>query len=223
MPPKKKQKVKTSAVALASMFERLSLKRKRVRNKPSSVPAGYTGLSSSPNQGSTRIKNNEYWSDCVLAVDPAHESFGSCSFLPGKSGLQHLDNLAKVFERYILHSATVHFRTRVGTSKDGAIICGIDWDGSSVLPSKLRDVAVKSPSKRSAIWNQFDMPLPSNQLMAIKIRPTASSSVVPSAYSNTAFDLVWAIMHEASKSARTWGEIWLTYDVTFQGPRTGIE
>jgi hypothetical protein len=197
---------------------------------PRSVPGGFNGpmgnvrnpkISSTP-AGATRLRHTEYWTTLKTVVN-ATDAFSATVLHPGQSGLSHLDNFAKIYERYRIHSCTAHYRTLVGTTTNGAVVFGVDWDFKyfgTTAPTSMAEITVKAPSRRSAIWQEFNMPLPSNQLMDRKIKPVLSESTEVGDYiSDSVCSLLVGMSFDSDSAVKSLGEVWLTYDIEFLGPK----
>lgn len=198
---------------------------------PRTTPGGFNGpmgnakspkVQSTPS-GATRIRHTEFLSTLKSTVNVT-ESFGAYTFHPGQSKLLHLDNFAKIYERYRIFSCTVHYRTLVGTTTNGAVTYGIDWDfkygTDDKKPSSMAEITLKAPSRRSAIWQEFNMPLPANMLMDRKIKPVLSDSTDQKDNINdSSFCLLVGMSYDSAAAAKSLGEVWITYDVEFIGPK----
>jgi hypothetical protein len=91
-----------------------------------------------------------------------------------------------------------------------------------IAPSDLKDlasIAIKTPNKRAAVWQEFDLTLPNNLLMDRKWRPTSTDITDPKR-DNSCFALLAGISHDASTTAKSYGEVWVTYNVQFTGPKS---
>lgn len=219
-------------VSVVTNVPRASRSRKRkakanVQRTLGTTPGAYNtlmsnrgpGVTPSGSAGGIRLKHTEFWFGCN-SVTTGTQTFGAKLFKPGDSGLTHLDNYAKINERYKLLECIIHYRTRVGTTRDGAILFGIDWDDRPGEVAAMTDLYVKNPARRAAIWQECDMSLPRDQLMSRKIRPTVSTATpAVEEFEQSAFQLVWGMNHSKPAAAETLGEFWVTYVVEFSGPR----
>jgi len=194
---------------------------------PPSVPAGFTGTMgprSGPKYqslpaGGLSFRHTEFW-DTLKTTANSTESFSMKKFHPGQSGIAHLDSLAKVYERFKLTQCTLHYRTLVGTSTNGAITLAVDWDIIPDAPTSHSEVSVKNPSRRSAIWQEFNLVLPSPQLMDRKIKPTYSDKTDTKLdLDDSSFAFVTALTYDSQATVRSLGEIWVSYHIELLGPK----
>lgn len=163
----------------------------------------------SGNPGVLHVSHTEYWGVVDLNGTSA-DKVVEFNFMPMGSGLAHLDTLAKIYERYVVTAATVHYRPSVGTTKDGALTLGAEWDAAHA-PNSLKAINVCQPNKQCAVWQACDMRLPRERLMQQKfLKCTGVKS-----YDSTAFTVVAGSQAQALMP----GTIWLTYTVRFEGPR----
>jgi hypothetical protein len=196
------------------------------------IPGGFGGVTqSSPKihssgNGAARISHKEYWGEITTNPAPKVEGGGSVSadatrtdkvyFTAGRSGAKFLDSFSALFERYTVSNLVVHYRTSVGTAKDGSIVVGCDWDINQTAQTTFADVSVLNPNRRVAVWQDFDLPIPSHKLMTRKYYRTAKTAD-PASEENTCLVLYWSVRGSA---ATTYGDLWVSYDVLFEGPRT---
>jgi hypothetical protein len=187
-----------------------------------SVPAGYSGLTSnSPrirngDAGSIRINHQEYFAEMKTSATSG-DLITHVDFIIGGGTLSFLDTLGKSFERYKIHSCTILYRTSVGTNSDGAVWLGIDWDINRAKISATKDVAVLSPNRRAAVWQEFEMPIPSHKLMTRQYYICEPKKPDNPTEENTAFILYYACKGVKDKA---YGDLWVHYDITLEGPRS---
>ncbi len=126
-----------------------------------------------------------------------------------------MDRIAATFDRYVVHSVSLSWRTSVGTQKDGAYVIGIEWDASKTAP-KYADAQALVPRIRSAIWKEEQMVLPSDRLMSRRFYSTGFDDAATKNPDCTAFAAILAVKGVAS--AGNVGDVWIRYDVSLMGP-----
>lgn len=223
MPPKLKQIVADlQKLAISPQLNRAGQPKRRRRRRPrarGSLPGGNPGVVrgqgtiGSAMLGAFPMAHCEFWG--TLALDKgAATGVVTFPFVPGKSGIPVLDKLGAVFERYQVHSCTLHWRTTSGTTRNGAVVVGVDWDPKD-SPGNFQQVAALAPNCRGAVWSEFNLPLPPSKLMSRTWLMTGSGTTDRD---EAAFAVSVAVQADATTVATTYGDLWVTYKVTLQGP-----
>jgi len=186
-----------------------SRRRRRRRGRGTRSSPGLPQAGGSPTvrgaAGQLTITHTEYWGDVKGGVVTA---FG---FYPGGSGLGHLDNLAKSYERYVIKRARVEYRPAVGTTADGVNTMGVEWDTGGV-PANVKGIVVCQPNAQTPVWKEAAMNLPSHRLMPQRYLKCTGTL----AYDTTAFSVY---VHSSGKASTVQGAVWISYTVTLEGPR----
>lgn len=168
-------------------------------------------------EGGLRTRHHEIWGP-VEVPKGGVGVITTFNFTPGKSSIPVLDNLASIYERYQVHEVLLHWTPCMGTSKDGLVVVGIDWQTKEIAKTRA-GVQTLNPNKRDAIYGKFTMQLPASRLMNRKWMATSTSEVIDN---TTAFRAVVAAdgLEAVTTDSKTVGDLWITYDITFQGPST---
>lgn len=127
-------------------------------------------------------------------------------FNPRGSGLKKLDQIGRGYDHFIVKSATVRYKTSVGTTKDGHVFIGIDY-GSRTVPANLDDVTALHPRVDGPVWENYKLDVEIAKAMTKKIMECGSSDP-----DNTPFVVA---CHTAIAAS---GVIWVDYEVEFQSP-----
>jgi hypothetical protein len=165
--------------------------------------------------GSVTLRHTEFWG-AVQTPTSSGNVTDKLTFKMGATGMKFLDIQGKCWDRATIHSVTIHWRTSVGTSADGSLVLGCEWDIGSTHPSDFAGVSILSPNRRSAVWQEFDVPVPSVKLMTRKYYECVAANGTAASEENTAFQLFYSVRGTANKP---YGDIWCTYNITFEGPR----
>jgi hypothetical protein len=137
-------------------------------------------------------------------------------FWPGSSGMSRLDLLGSAWEQYKLHAAEVIYRSSVGTSTNGALIMGIDYDPRDA-PTTLAGANVLTPRVRTTVW----------QSAAVRVDPSRAMKAKwhycdgPGDPSNETLAAAFGVVVSGNSSATAgtiMGEVWVRYKSTFTGP-----
>jgi hypothetical protein len=157
-------------------------------------------------------------SELMFSVDAdVTTKVNGASFVPGASGLPLLDGVAKSFDRYILRRFEVFYYPSCGTTRDGAVVIGIDWDPAA-KDDTLRVVQVLQPRIRTPVWEEGTMVLPPNRLMSRKFLLTAPGAGKATDPDYSAFLVRCAVTASDKKGAV--GEVWVRYCVELSSPTT---
>jgi hypothetical protein len=197
-------------------------RRTRGGTKSGNIPAGISTFTAgrpifqNGSTGGLRLKHMERWLDVSNATSNV-SSVVSGIFVPGTSGIPVLDSIAKTFDRYRISSICIHFRTSLGTTNNGSIVLGVDWNADNNPPAFPEGIESFYPNIRGPVWKDLDLPIPSDRLMSrtfYKIPTGTLQGVV-------LFDCAPFQFHAGIECEATYqiGEIWVSYDVTFDGPQ----
>lgn len=141
-------------------------------------------------------------------------------FVPGSSGLPHLDARGRMYEMYRLRGPVrVQYRAAVGTTTNGEVLMGVDYDAKDCVLS-YNGTAALSPKAMSPVWRDSTLNIPHARAMKQKWLVTATdisvTSGVPTNFreDSVAFALIVTNTGNASP-----GSIWVEYNVEFASPR----
>lgn len=168
-------------------------------------------MSASPD-GSIRFRFSERLTE--VANTRATELVQSKDFNPGSSGCARLDTFAKAFDRYRINSVIVRYLPSVGLTSDGAITFGIDWDWKGSNTSSW--VLNLYPKTRTPVWKQASLVVPRTIMPSQWLRTSLPADTAQLGTSFAVGILIPGVI-------KSFGEIWLDYDVTFQGSKAASE
>jgi len=159
--------------------------------------------------GNMRLRHTESWADIASTATGAMLTY---KFVPGKSGMAYLDNMAKSFERYVVNSITINYNPSVGTTTDGTIYFGVDFNVAS-LPTTKAQLVTHWPGIKTPIWKPitFNIPKQKIQTRTMLFTDTSTSTDVD----KVPFALCLWVVGVAKAAV---GEIYATYDVQFDAP-----
>jgi hypothetical protein len=196
-------------------------RRRRPRGNTGSIGAAFKGRVVTAPQisggasGSIRIRHKELWSD-VSSKPNAGESVWTYCFHPGKKLSPFINSLSKLFDRFQVHACAVEWYPSVGTTTAGSVTLGVDWDLKSTVTER-KQVVVLNPNLRLPVYQPGNLIIPSNLLMARKYLQVQES--LDESDDNCPFRLCVGLSHDKTADAKSLGEVWVTYDLTLQGPR----
>lgn len=154
--------------------------------------------------GSIRLRRCEH----LVTVKADKAGVISQMLTPSDSGLIWLARLTKAYSRMVWHSARLIYKPAVGTTIDGEVAFGVDWDAKGEVPTTKGQIYQYSPSADGPVWRPIQLVLPSGQLMSRKEYLPHSDQ--PEEQSPGKL-YVWA------PGAKEYGSIWVDYDVTLKG------
>lgn len=163
-------------------------------------------MTQSQRDGSFRFRFSERIAE---VVNTGRSNVIAKSFNPGKSGMTRLDNIAKGFDRYRINSVLVKYLPSVGMTADGAITFGIDWDFKSGTSSEW--VLGLFPKVRTPGWKSAQLLVP-RTIMPSTWLPTSLED-------NSKVGASFTVGIHTPDPTKNFGEIWLDYDVTFNGSK----
>jgi len=139
------------------------------------------------------------------------------SFSPGTSGLSFLDKISLPFDRYILHSVVVEWKPSCGTTKDGAIVIGVDWDALGNVTS-MQNVQTLLPRIRCPVWQSQSMVIPPSRLMSRRFLFVGASTEAAKLAIADRASFALCVLSTLAEKASPVGEIWVRYKISLEGP-----
>lgn len=172
-------------------------KKKKNASKNSATMSGTTG--------SIRLKRDEFLATVTGKSKNVIDLYPSSTVFP------FLYGLTKCYERIVWHSMRIHYKTASGTTKDGMITMGIDWNSNAKVENITKSqVQSYTPNCEFPVWIQSkSMVLPSSRLMSRKEYIIASKDVAD----KQPGQLVVFPGGEAYEH----GDLWVEYDVSLHG------
>lgn len=153
---------------------------------------------------------------CELTV-AAGSSSTTCyaALKPSGTRMPWLAKLAGSFTQIIWHTARLEYRPAVGTMKDGSLVVGVDWDPESTAPSKSK-VQSCSPNFQVPVWQKKEIAIPSSRLQSRKFYTLSEKA---DKVDQAPCEVLVYLSCTSNKDAEQYfGDIWVHYNVTLQGP-----
>lgn len=179
--------------------------KKKQQQRPKKAPKKKTTSKPSRqlNDG-LKVRYKECWGK-------VESGFNSYKFLPGSSGLKHLDSLAAIYESYkILSTVRVSFASSTSATTSGEIVMGVDYDARDEI-SDFHGVCALQPKHVGPVRNAGNLSVPHTRAMHKKWLFTNSSA----APGEAAFAI-----HVYNGAAESAGTMWVEYDLHFISPTT---
>lgn len=153
------------------------------------------------NDATCRVGRTEWLLD-VETNDSGLASSATCIEVDG-ANLPVLSSLAKLFDRFVVHSISLIYRGAVSTVTDGSLYLGIDYDSASSAPKSLSDI-LRYPMKNCPVF-QSEMVLPLKYDNSVRyVRGTDMRDKLGKALAYVT----------KSKAKITLGTVFVRYDIT---------
>lgn len=150
----------------------------------------------------------------VSTVTADAQGHSSKKFFIHPKEFPFLKGLNGSFERWRITRCVVYWQPAVGSTQNGMMTMGVDWNATSHETVTPEMVAAYTPSKSTPVWQSWEsrgMALPPDKLMNRKWYSTDSETEnsIPGVIYNYA---------TGTKSLQL-GQIWIEYEVHFSGTR----
>lgn len=196
-----------AAMKVAKQPSASAKKKKRNRNKSKRGPRV-------SNEGKIVVQRSELLCELNVAATAASTSCYA-ALKPSGSHLPWLAKLSASFTQIIWHSARLEYRPAVGAMKDGSLVVGVDWDPESTSPSKAK-VQSCSPNFQVPVWQKKEIAIPSSRLQSRRFYTLSEKA---DKVDQSPCEILAYLSCTANKdSEQYFGDIWVHYNVTLQGP-----
>nr|APG75896.1 putative capsid protein [Hubei myriapoda virus 9]APG75932.1 hypothetical protein [Hubei myriapoda virus 9]APG75940.1 hypothetical protein [Hubei myriapoda virus 9]APG75969.1 hypothetical protein [Hubei myriapoda virus 9] len=175
------------------------------------------GSSTAGPMGTSRVRHREKLIAGTMASTKG-EFVKSIDLSPGISGATALDKLGMLFSQYKFHSVGLEWHPAVGTNRGGRTHMALDMN---VMDSDIAtyDAATQcQPACNNPIYQPCNLQLNTSWIQRQPWFCTSKTDKA-AALSEVAAKIVLAIKSEVQASDWLAGEVWITYDVSFQGLR----
>ena len=159
--------------------------------------------------GELVLTDEERWSTSI------GEGLTNLTFTPGESQLLRLDNLASNYDLYRVEAVQILYKPNVGTTVNGAVLLGADYDAFRV-PSTQDDVLALAPVMRVPVWEEGCF---TPFLDRINKQKWLYTSNVEAGDVRLKTGFVLSIWNTGPAAA---GDIYVKYRVRFSSPQYGI-
>jgi hypothetical protein len=132
-------------------------------------------------------------------------------FLPGASGMAHLDARAGLYEMYRILGVKYLYKSAVGTTTNGEVLMGIDFDSRDLVLS-YQGTAALQPKSLGPAWRDHTLVVPPAR--AMKQKWLLTSNLADDAASRGAYTF-----QVTSTSNDSTGSVWVEYNLEFASPR----
>ncbi len=190
----------------------VALTRVRTTNKPKMITMA---------NGDCRIIHREYVGEIVAGTGtPTPFTVASYPLNPGQvATFQWLSRVAVNYESYAFSALCFEYGTEAPSSLGGTLVLSVDYDASDPAPvSKQQAMAYRS-SVRSAPWKECEHSSLPEDLKKSKTNFVRPGAQPPNTDIKT-YDIgnLFVATQNATTSAATCGELWVSYDVTLMTP-----
>lgn len=154
--------------------------------------------------GGIRIRRTEFFVD----VSDAGSELAVCE------KFAWLNKIAKAFDRITWHACRVYYRPAVGTTKDGEVLIGVDWDGDKEGQALTKTfVQALTPVNCHPVWQASTLVLPPSRLMSRREYKITPGSDKTDDYDTSFGNITWY----TAKTTTPVGSLWVEYDVSLFG------
>nr|QQO81430.1 capsid protein precursor [Soybean thrips permutotetra-like virus 3] len=203
----------------------------KVNSKPKAkkqvVPVGQPGMppSSNPRSRKGAIKGDGTMmrvsrEELMFTVTTDSKGWYGASVpinpLSAKDQFSWLAGLASSWERIVWNSLSFHWRSAVGTTADGSVAYGVDWESNNSMPKDRTVVTSLSPVADHPVWQTTQgkpMVCP-KRLLQSRLQYLLTQGDVADRGPG-----VFKVMVQGAAASKMIGEFWISYDVSMYGPR----
>lgn len=154
-------------------------------------------------------------SELLLALEVAQDATETASahlILPSNSRLTWLNKLAASFDQIIWLSAAIVWKPAVGTTFNGSLIVGVDWNADANGTTRTT-VQACVPHMDTPVWSKARMTIPTARLQSRR------SYILKAAQNVDKAPGVILVNARTTKGAPTFlGDLWMEYKVRLMGP-----
>jgi hypothetical protein len=193
---------------VSSMQPKMAQRSMPQKSQPRRKNQNSMSLSQLPfNDATSRIRRVEWFAS--VKMDASKTSFGYTQSISLKdSTMPVLTKLSALFDKFIVHSISIHYKGSSATTRDGVVYVAFDYNGDNKTPGVLNDVVGK-PYVSCPVW-QSDVKLP------LKFDSTTRYVKGTDPRDKLGTCLIFATS-VASKTEVVLGEIFVEYDITLIG------
>lgn len=148
-------------------------------------------------------------------------------FCPGMTGMAHLDQRGGLYEMYRLRGPVrITYQSAVGTTTNGEILMGIDYDAKDVVTTYAGTAAL-SPKRVGPVWRNIALSVPPARAMRQKWLYTnntftpnwTSAKNLSERNAVLPDDSIAFALQVTSTAAASTGSLWVDYCVEFCSPK----
>lgn len=163
--------------------------------------------------GTLSINGLEYLG-AVTSAATGTSTVNSFKIEPGATGVARLDSFSGLFELYRFKQLQIEYRPAVGTTVDGIVHVGVDYDPSDVA-STVAMVSSRNPVMSVPVWKSGRIAATPDRLNKGKWMYTSQSSGTHTDL-GAACSIEYGLNH--GENSKTFGELWLKYEMEFCSP-----
>lgn len=206
-PPKKRRKKRGQAQPPTSipgaMLPIVVSKRNGRRRK--------RGLNNFANSGEVTLSRTELLTSVDIPTNKS-EIANFVDLYPTKDTMSWLAKVGAAFDRIVWLRAKVIWKPCVGTTANGSIVFGVDWNSSTGKAPERPNVQALTPVCENAVWQAAVVTLPQDRLMSRKnymLNTTTKQDRQPGTF-----------LYHAKGAAGSIGDFWIEYTVKLSGTQS---
>lgn len=175
-------------------------------------PAQARTMGSNLGDGSITLSRSELLASVEVA-SAKDSAQGYIVLLPSSTTMAWLFRLSSAYDQIVWHTARVFFKPASGTTRNGILLMGMDWNPAATDCSRTT-VQSCTPVTESPVWQQSQLPLPASRLQSRKFYFLKASSSVDQAPGV----LLWHVKTDTTTAKIFLGDLWIDYRVSLLGP-----
>lgn len=180
--------------------------------RPQTTPAGAGAIRVRHREFIKNITSDHTFESGVLALGI---NVGDTEMFPW------LSKIANGYERYCVNSMTISYEPFVSTTESGAVIMQVDYDPADEAPKSKSNMLNSQGATRSAVWMKSAMPLNRKELSYdthLFVRHAVRAGFAENLKLYDVGTAFIAVTDAPGTTARSYGEIWVSYDITLMVP-----
>jgi len=191
------------------------------------VPTGQPGMPPRPNprnglglisgtEASMRVRRAEVM--FMITTAPGGTYGGAIPLNPiqSKDQFSWLAGLATSWERIVWNRLAFSWRSAVGTTTDGLVAYGVDWEANTTVPTNRGQVAALYPVADHPVWQSTqNVPL----VLPVAMLQSRRHYLLNEGDLADRCPGTLKIGVQGAPGAKVVGEIWVEYDVVMLGPK----
>lgn len=145
---------------------------------------------------------------------PANKGEGAAAveLLPSANVMSWLYKISVAFDRIVWMRARVTWKPCVGTTTNGSLVYGVDWNSNKSGPTR-ESVQALTPNVENAVWQAATLVLPQDRLMTRRYYNLNSASKEDRQPGTLSYHVKGA----AQATAQPLGDLWIEYTVRLSG------
>lgn len=174
--------------------------------------------SSDRGDGSVRVRHREYLFDLIATSD---WSVTPVAINPGLPTFAWLSELAGLYESYLFTSLSFDFESTASTTSAGTVMMAIDFDSADEIPVSKQALMAMQGAVRTAPWQAMKYSATSSNLKKFGVQRYVRQGALNPNLDIKTYDVGKLLLAVQGAPGAQWGEVYVSYDITFFTPQGG--